>query len=364
MRKAARSYPKTVIASPPQAGAAISDVRMPRTSSSNTNSQCLLCGFRIASSLVALCVLAACSTNGNKAVEPGAFGHPGEPGESTPARQDGPTCRGGTGFQPVSENPSTSRNEAPDTPGHVVAQASCLHPGDDAQPATAPDAWADDEFLAGLEEEFEEEAGGVAGKKRRDPLKPWNVVWFHFNDKLYFWALRPAAIGYGKVMPKPFRRGIDNFLANVATPVRMSSCLFQGRFKDLGVVAARFGVNTTIGFFGFFDTATDCGFEKRNEDMDQAFARWGIPPGCYIVWPFAGPSSLRGTAGLAGDRLFSPTTWIPWHWGISVGVNAGGTLNGTSLDPDQYKRLKEMTVSPYIGIREAYYQHRQKLVEE
>ena len=30
-----------------------------------------------------------------------------------------------------------------------------------------------------------------------DPIEPFNRAMFHFNDKLYFWALKPVSQGYG-----------------------------------------------------------------------------------------------------------------------------------------------------------------------
>ncbi|MFP3871139.1 MAG: MlaA family lipoprotein, partial [Syntrophobacteria bacterium] len=52
-----------------------------------------------------------------------------------------------------------------------------------------------------------------------DPLEPINRVFFHFNDKLYFWALKPAASGYRKVLPEGVRISVRNFFSNLATPI-------------------------------------------------------------------------------------------------------------------------------------------------
>ena len=58
------------------------------------------------------------------------------------------------------------------------------------------DPFADDEEWVDEEEEVDEIL---------DPLEPINRVFFHFNDKLYFWVLKPVARGYGFVVPKPAR---------------------------------------------------------------------------------------------------------------------------------------------------------------
>jgi len=47
-----------------------------------------------------------------------------------------------------------------------------------------------------VEEGGEEEKVGIA-----DPLEPFNRAMYHFNDKLYFWVLKPVAQGYQKIVP-------------------------------------------------------------------------------------------------------------------------------------------------------------------
>jgi len=230
--------------------------------------------------------------------------------------------------------------------------------------ATPGDDFSDDDFLADLEEEFAEDEEGEGVVDRRDPLKPWNLACFHFNDKLYLWFVRPVSKGYAKTVPRGPRKGLHNFFTNLKFPMRFGSCLLQGRMKDSGIVLARFCINSTIGMFGFIDLGKKYGLEGKNEDVDQAFGRWKIPPGWYVVWPFLGPSSLRGTAGYLGDVALTPTTYLPVPVEASVGAALLTTINKTSLDPDEYKRLMGATLAPYIALREAYIQNREKLVEE
>ena len=72
---------------------------------------------------------------------------------------------------------------------------------------------ADQEYLDYVEEEGEEEKVGIA-----DPLEPFNRAMYHFNDKLYFWVLKPVAQGYRKVVPEVARVGVGNFFTNIAFP--------------------------------------------------------------------------------------------------------------------------------------------------
>ena len=53
------------------------------------------------------------------------------------------------------------------------------------------------ENLGNGEEGEEEEIATIP-----DPLESFNRAMFHFNDKLYFWVLKPVAQGYKKVVPE------------------------------------------------------------------------------------------------------------------------------------------------------------------
>jgi phospholipid-binding lipoprotein MlaA len=60
-----------------------------------------------------------------------------------------------------------------------------------------------------------------------DPLEPMNRAFFKFNDKLYFWVLKPIATGYKAVLPEDVRIGVRNFFSNLATPIRLANCMLQ-----------------------------------------------------------------------------------------------------------------------------------------
>ena len=79
-----------------------------------------------------------------------------------------------------------------------------------------------------------------AQAKIKDPLQPLNRAFFHFNDKLYFWVLKPAAKGYSKVVPRPARTCVGRFFANVKYPIHLVNNLLQGKFKSAGLETGRF----------------------------------------------------------------------------------------------------------------------------
>ncbi|MGA2151522.1 MAG: VacJ family lipoprotein [Geobacteraceae bacterium] len=197
-----------------------------------------------------------------------------------------------------------------------------------------------------------------------DPIEPWNRAMFQFNDKLYFWALKPVARGYNAVVPEPARISVRSFFRNVAMPVRFVNSLFQGKFKAAGTELARFGINTTIGMVGFFDVAKSrFDLEAHNEDLGQTLGHYGMGGLMYIVWPFIGPSNVRDTIGFAGDSFLDPVSYIdPFE--AAIGVNAYGQINKTSLELGTYEDMVESALEPYIAVRDAYIQYRNGLIKK
>ena len=63
----------------------------------------------------------------------------------------------------------------------------------------------------------------------KDPIAPWNRLMFKFNDKLYYWVLKPVSKGYAAVLPQIMRTGIKNFFYNIKAPIRIAGCLLQGK---------------------------------------------------------------------------------------------------------------------------------------
>ncbi len=198
-----------------------------------------------------------------------------------------------------------------------------------------------------------------------DPLEPFNRAMFLFNDKFYFWLLKPVAHGYGTVVPEGARISVENFFFNVEFPIRFVNYLLQADLRDAATELGRFGVNTTIGISGFFDPASSKVFDlpKQDTDMGLTFASWGIGHGFYIDWPVLGPSSPRDTVGKAGDYFLYPVSYIsPWY--ASMGIRGYEEVNATSLTIGDYESLKEAALDPYVALRDAYVQYRQKGIRE
>ena len=216
----------------------------------------------------------------------------------------------------------------------------------------------DDEFAD--EFDFEEPHVSIA-----DPLEPVNRVFYNFNDKLYFWVLKPAATGYKAVVPRTFRRGIKNFFTNLSFPVRFVNCLLQLKIDGAGDELGRFLLNSTLGVAGFYNIATDhFKIEEYDEDLGQTIGSYGVGHGFYIHWPFLGPSSISDTIGDVGDAFLEPLHYLDVKAKYDIAIKGVELVNSTSLTLGEIEDLKKAALDPYIAARDAYYQYRQNKIEK
>jgi phospholipid-binding lipoprotein MlaA len=200
-----------------------------------------------------------------------------------------------------------------------------------------------------------------------DPLEGWNRMWFGFNDKLYFWALKPVAQGYSYAIPERPRLWVHNFFTNLMFPVRFTSLMLQAKFDAAAVETSRFIGNTAFGLGGLADVTSDNKPYKpipsTDQDLGLTFGYWGMDNGFYLVWPFLGPSTGRDTIGYAGDYFLTPTTYLhPWYW--SMGTKGYDKVNEVSLRIGDYEALKDASVDPYVAVRDAYLRLRFKKMND
>jgi phospholipid-binding lipoprotein MlaA len=220
----------------------------------------------------------------------------------------------------------------------------------------AADEYKDDDYA---NDTFKEERVEIA-----DPLQPFNRAMHQFNDKLYFWALKPAAQGYKAVVPEPVRISAKNFFDNLGFPARFLSCLLQADFSGAATEAGRFSINTIWGIGGLLDPSSgkELNLQEQDTDLGQTLGVWGVGQGFYIVWPILGPSSPRDSMTIAGDYFLYPVSYIyPWYaW---LGVRTYQEVNATSLRIGDYEALKDAAIDPYVAFRDAYAQYRFKKVK-
>lgn len=207
------------------------------------------------------------------------------------------------------------------------------------------------------------EPGAIEEAMIADPLEPLNRAFYKFNDRLYFWVLKPAAKGYKAVVPEPARVGVKNFFYNLAFPIRFVNCAFQGKVRGAADEFGRFMVNSIFGVAGFMDVIPK-DIKRYNEDLGQTFGVYGIGPGFYLVLPFLGPSTLRDGIGRVGDGFLNPVNYIVSDIPYNVAVRGYETVNDASLTLGDYEAFKRAALDPYIALRSAYYENRLSLIKD
>jgi phospholipid-binding lipoprotein MlaA len=247
-------------------------------------------------------------------------------------------------------------------PRNAAASPSETQP--DVVPVAAEEVTSDSKNGAWAEEDNWDD-GWEDVEVIADPLEPLNRIFFRFNDKLYYWVLKPVAKGYTAITAEDVRIAIRNFFNNLKTPTRAVNSLLQGQVKDSAVEVARFVINSTLGFLGFADFAKDS-FDLRStrEDTGQTFGYYGAGGGFYINWPVLGPSNLRDSIGRIGDVYLHPFQYLDVDDEILIGARVLDRVNQTALTLGDYELFTETALDPYAAVKDAYQQYRNGLIKE
>ncbi len=133
----------------------------------------------------------------------------------------------------------------------------------------------------------------IAKPRTDDPLEKFNRKSYAFNNALDKAVLRPVAVGYTKVTPKPVQTGISNFFTNIKLPISIANSVLQARPSDAMADTGRLMINLTVGLAGFFDPATSMQIPLKETDFGITLARWGVPEGDFLMVPLLGPTTMR-----------------------------------------------------------------------
>ncbi|MDR2464015.1 MAG: VacJ family lipoprotein [Holosporales bacterium] len=141
---------------------------------------------------------------------------------------------------------------------------------------------------------------------KADPLEKMNRVLYEVHRVVDLLFIRPLALIYGKVLPKPARTGVSNFVSNLTAPLRVLCRLLQGNINEAGKTAGKFVTNTVLGCGGLFDVASRLNIKEAQTSFTETFKKWGIEPGPYIIVPGIGPTTFRGAIGFLFDSFADP----------------------------------------------------------
>ena len=207
-------------------------------------------------------------------------------------------------------------------------------------------------------------------KVTKDCFENLNRASFALNQALDKAVFKPVAKGYRK-LPSPVRSGTSNVLVNLSSLITIPNNFLQGEFRTAGVNTGRFIVNTTVGILGIFDVAEKMGFsEYEKEDYGQTLGTWGVGPGCYLVLPVLGPSTVRDTAGsfinvLGGDPYYNASShgnneFLTTSQYMTTKIMTGIDFRAKNLET--IDNLEKNSLDFYASVKSLYLQDRQKKI--
>ena len=133
-----------------------------------------------------------------------------------------------------------------------------------------------------------------------DPWERLNRFTYRFNARFDEAVFLPVSNAYRRI-PSPVRSGVHNFFDNLSEIDSMINYTLQWRLKAGVRSFGRFVINSTLGVGGLFDVAAKLKIPGAPTGASTTLARWGVPPGPYLVIPLLGPSTLRDGFGFLGD---------------------------------------------------------------
>ena len=205
----------------------------------------------------------------------------------------------------------------------------------------------------------------------KDCFEKLNRATFALNQGLDKAIIKPLATGYKK-LPDPIQKGTCNAVKNLSNLITIPNNVLQGDIKLALINSGRLVINTTLGLLGTIDVANKMGFPKyEKEDYGQTLGAWGVGPGCYLVLPVLGPTTLRDAAGsfvnvLGGD---------PWYNASSHGNNeflsdqlylTSKALNGINFRAENMASLENLetnSVDFYATVKSLYSQDRENKIK-
>ena len=208
-------------------------------------------------------------------------------------------------------------------------------------------------------------------KKIKDCFEKLNRVTFSFNQGLDRAIITPIAKGYRK-LPDPIQKGTSNAVKNLSTLITIPNNVLQGDVKTAAINTGRLVVNTTVGLLGIIDVANKMGFPKYvKEDYGQTLGAWGVGPGCYLVLPVLGPSTVRDTVGSFANVMGGD----PWYNASVQGNNeflsesvflTSKALSGIEFRANNIESLDNLeknSVDFYASVKSLYLQDRENKIE-
>ena len=208
-------------------------------------------------------------------------------------------------------------------------------------------------------------------EETKDCFEKLNRATFKFNQGLDKVIIKPIAKGY-RNLPNGVQKGTKNVIKNLSNLITIPNNILQGDIKTAIINTGRLAINTTVGLLGTIDVANKMGFPKyEKEDYGQTLGVWGVGPGCYMVIPVLGPSTIRDTAGsfanvLGGDPWYNASIHGNNEFlseGMYITSKALSGIDFRSNNIESLDNLKKNSIDFYATLRSLYLQDRQNKIK-
>ena len=208
-------------------------------------------------------------------------------------------------------------------------------------------------------------------KPTKDCFEKINRASFALNEGLDKAIFKPVAKGYRK-LPSSIKTGTSNALENLSSLITIPNNVLQGDIKTAWINTVRLVVNSTVGILGIVDVADKMGFpEYVKEDYGQTFGKWGMGPGCYLVLPVLGPSTIRDTAGsfanvMGGDPYYNLSVngnneYLDGKlYAVTKTISA---IDFRARNIETLENLEKNSVDFYASVRSIYLQDRENKIK-
>ena len=205
----------------------------------------------------------------------------------------------------------------------------------------------------------------------KDCSETFNKASFALNQGLDKVIFKPVSSVY-RALPSPIKTGVSNSLNNLSNVVTIPNNILQGEFALAGVNTGRFLINTTVGILGLIDVATYLGFDEYvKEDYGQSLASHGVGPGCYLVLPVLGPSTIRDTTGsfanvMGGDPWYNASVHGNNQFlseGVYITSKALSGIEFRANNIESLDNLETNSIDFYASVRSLYLQDRENKIK-
>ena len=208
-------------------------------------------------------------------------------------------------------------------------------------------------------------------KKTKDCFEKLNRATFALNQSLDKAIIKPIAKSY-RNLPNPIQSGTKNAVNNLSNLITIPNNVLQGDVKTAIINTGRFVLNTTVGLLGTIDVANKMGFPKyEKEDYGQTLGAWGFGPGCYIVLPVLGPSTIRDTAGsftnvIGGDPFYNASIHGNNEFlseGLFLTTKALNGIDFRANNIESFDNLEKNSLDFYASVKSLYLQDRENKIK-